>query len=134
MCQHQMYAQDPPTQEWYSFKIHKNGLLLTDTLVKFSVQADLFFNGEYIYGFPVAFLSDDDSLEAAKPGDIITFELNSITQDYYDFIVSAQSEIFGSNPLFGGPPANVTTNLQEEGVGIFTATSITRITDTIPGQ
>lgn len=127
-----MYGQDPPTKEWYNYKIYKNGVLLNDTLIKFMVQADDFFNGQYIYGLPVGFLDDDNPAESAISGDSITFELNCITREYYDFIVSAQSEIFGSNPLFGGPPANVESNLENGALGIFTATSLYSISDTIP--
>jgi hypothetical protein len=126
-----MYGYDPPTKEWYSYKMIKNGILLTDTLIKFSVQSDDFFNGQYVFGFPVGFLNDSVSSEAAAPGDKITFELNSITRDYYDFISSAQSEIFGSNPMFGGPPANVRTNLNNGALGIFTATTFLSVSDTI---
>lgn len=126
-----MYGSDPPTKEWYAYKLLKNGVLLNDTLIKFSVQSDDFFNGQYVFGFPVGFLNDSTSSEAAFPGDTITFELNSITRDYYDFITSAQSEIFGSNPLFGGPPANVRTNLDKGALGIFTATTFLSVSDTV---
>jgi hypothetical protein len=44
----------------------------------------------------------------------------------------AQSEIFGNNPLFSGPPANVSTNLENGAVGIFTAYSIERVSKIIP--
>jgi hypothetical protein len=126
-----MYAFDPPTKEWYNYKMLKNGVLLNDTLIKFSVQPDDFFNGQYVFGFPVGFLSDSTSSEAAFPGDTITFELNSITRDYYDFIVSAQSEIFGSNPMFGGPPANVKTNLDKGALGVFTSSTFLSVSDSI---
>ena len=55
-----MYALDPPSREWYNFKLWKNSDLLTDTLIKYSVQPDDFFNGIYIFGLPVGFLSDED--------------------------------------------------------------------------
>jgi len=127
-----MYARDSPEREWYNYKIYKNGVLLNDTLIKYTVQSDEFFNGQYIYGLPVGFLNDDNPVESAIPGDTIIFELNSITREFYEFIVSAQSEIYGSNPLFGGPPSNVATNLENGALGIFTATALYTISDTIP--
>ena len=48
-----IYALDPPSREWYSFKIWRNNDLLTDSLSKYSVQTDDFYNGDYIYGLPV---------------------------------------------------------------------------------
>jgi hypothetical protein len=122
-----MYAQDLPSREWYNFKIWKNSDLLTDTLSKFAVQPDDFFNGSYIYGLPVGFLWDDDPREALQPGDSVTLELNSIEKAYYDFVVDAQLEIMGNNPLFSGPPANVRSNIDNGGKGIFTAYSAHRV-------
>ncbi len=122
-----MYALDPPSREWYSFKIWKNSDLLTDTLSKFSVQPDDFFNGTYIYGLPVGFLWDEDPREALVPGDTVTLELNSIDQDYYNFIMDAQLEIMGNNPLFSGPAANVRSNIDNQGQGIFTAYPVQKV-------
>ncbi len=127
-----MYALDPPSREWYNFKLWKNSDLLADTLIKYSVQPDDFFNGIYIFGLPVGFLSDEDPREALVEGDTVTFELNSIDQNYYNFVVDAQLEIFGNNPLFSGPPANVRSNVKEVGQGIFTAYSIQRISRLAP--
>jgi hypothetical protein len=127
-----MYAFDPPEREWYNYKLWRNGDMLTDTLIKYSVQPDDFFNDSYTSGLPVGFLSDDDPREAVQAGDTITFELNSITQDYYNFVVDAQLEIMGNNPLFSGPPANVRSNIQEGGEGIFTAYSIQRVSTILP--
>lgn len=127
-----LYALDPPSREWYNFKIWKNSDLLTDTLIKYSVQSDDFFNGNYIFGLPVGFLSDDEPREALQEGDTVTFELNSIDQEYYNFVTDAQLEIFGNNPLFSGPPANVSSNIKNGGQGVFTAYSIERISRTVP--
>ena len=65
-------------------------------------------------------------------GDTVTFELNSIDQNYYNFVVDAQLEIFGNNPLFSGPPANIRSNIKEGGQGVFTAFSIQRISRLAP--
>jgi len=127
-----MYAQDLPSREWYNFKIWKNSDFLTDTLSKYSVQPDDFFNGSYIYGLPVGFFWDDDPREALHPGDTVTLELNSIEKAYYDFVVDAQLEIMGNNPLFSGPPANVRSNIDNGGKGIFTAYSAHRVSAIVP--
>ena len=129
-----MYAFDPPERNWYSFKIWKNQDLLTDTLSKYFIQSDDFFNGTYIYGLPVGFLIDDDPREAAQPGDTITFELNAIDQAYFNFIAEAQLEIAGNNPLFSGPAANISTNIDNGAQGIFAAYSVQRVSVIIPKE
>jgi hypothetical protein len=129
-----MYAFDPPERNWYSFKLWRNGELLTDTLSKFNIQSDDFFNGTYIFGLPVGFLSDDDPREASGPGDTITFELNAIDEPYYEFIFDAQLEIAGNNPLFSGPPANIRSNIENGGQGIFAAYAVQRVSVVIPEE
>ncbi len=129
-----MYGLDPPERNWYSFKIWKNRNLLTDTLSKYSIQNDDFFNGTYIYGLPVGFLLDEVPGEAAVPGDTITFELNAIDRSYYDFLADAQLEIAGNNPLFSGPPANIRSNIEFDAQGVFAAYSIQRISVVIPEE
>ena len=70
---------------------------------------------------------DEDPREALMPGDTVTLELNSIDLDYYNFIVDAQLEIMGNNPLFSGPAANVRSNIDNQGKGIFTAYPVQRV-------
>lgn len=113
-------------RDWFGFRIRKNGILLTDSLSTYTVLADDLFNSGYLPGFPVGFLSDDDPRQRVYPGDIITFELESIDQAYYDFINDAQLEMMGSIPLFSGPPANIRSNISNGGMGIFAAYSILR--------
>lgn len=127
-----MYGQDPPTREWYSYKIWKNSDLLTDTLSKYSVQPDDFYNGTYIYGLPIGFLWEGDPREALQPGDTVTFELQSVEQAYYNFVLDAQLEIMGNNPLFSGPSANVRSNIDNGGKGIFATYSVERVSAILP--
>ena len=50
------YVQDPPTEDFYRFMISKNREMLTDTLNEWFVTDDRFFNGNYAYGAPIAYL------------------------------------------------------------------------------
>lgn len=128
-----MYGSHPPEQkDWFSFKFIKNGDLLTDTLMKYTVLADDLFDDGGFNGLPVGFLNDDDPRQAVHPGDTVTLEMNSIEQVFYDFISEAQLEIAGNNPLFSGPPANVRTNISNGGMGIFAAYYLERAS-AIPG-
>lgn len=122
-----MYAYHPTEQrDWFGFKLEKNGVPLTNTLSEYGTLSDDIFDSGYFPGLPVGFLSDDESEQAVTPGDTITLELNCIDEAYYNFVNAAQLEIFGYNPLFTGPSANVTSNLNNEAFGIFAAYSIQR--------
>ncbi|MDF1572385.1 MAG: DUF4249 domain-containing protein [Bacteroidales bacterium] len=127
-----IWSPDPPGVNYYNFKLWRNNELLNKRLSDYTVQPDDLFPDNYISGLPIGFLNDDEEDEVVVPGDTITLEVNSITEEYYNFITEAQNEIFGNNPLFSGPPANVSTNLENGAVGIFTAYSIERVSKIIP--
>jgi len=120
------YIQDPPTTDFYRFMIAKNGRSITDTLDEWFVTDDRFFNGNYAYGAPIAYLRQDNGDEILHVGDTVAVEINSIGAEYANFIWDAQSEIRGSNPLFSGPPANVKGNITNGAAGFFAAYSASR--------
>lgn len=120
------FVQEPPTVDFYRFLLFKDQVLLTDTLDEWLITDDLFFNGNYTNGLPIAYLDQGNPDEGLQPGDIITTEVNNIGNEYYNFLVEAQTELFGSNPLFSGPPANIKGNINNGGFGFFTAYSVTR--------
>lgn len=122
-----LYARDPAeTVDFYAFKVARNGILQTDSLSEIIIQDDILFNGNYTYGIQVQYLNDAKEGEKVLPGDTITFLMFGITRDYYNFIMEARTELFGSNPLFSGPPANVSSNLSNGAIGFFTAVNIKR--------
>jgi hypothetical protein len=120
------YVQEPPTVDFYRFLIYRNQKLVTDTLNEWFVTDDKFFNGNYTNGASVAYLQQGSPEEGLRPGDRVTLEVNSIGKAYYTFVTEAQAEIRGSNPLFSGPPSNVTGNITNGAVGFFSAHSVTR--------
>ncbi|MFC2116646.1 DUF4249 domain-containing protein [Bacteroidota bacterium] len=122
----QIYAWDSPRRDWYAFKVHRNDKLITDTLSELWVQNDEFFNGNYTYGITSQFLSMDKPDEILEIGDTVTFEINGITEEYYNYIIEAQSQIYSQIPLFSGPPANIRTNMDNGAIGFFVAYAIHR--------
>ncbi|RLD45691.1 MAG: hypothetical protein DRI89_00420 [Bacteroidetes bacterium] len=115
----EFYGYDPPGPNFYMFNGLRNGTLLTDTVWKMTVTDDKLFDGNYVYGAYVMVL---DSSEL-KPSDQFTLVTSSITEEYYIFIIELQTEISMNIPLFSGPPANVSTNLNKGAVGYFAAFS-----------
>lgn len=120
------YMLEPPTVDFYRFMVSRNHTLITDTLNEWFVTDDIFFNGNYTNGATVAYLQQENPGEALFQGDTVTVEVNGITKEYAAFVSSAQSELFGSNPLFSGPPANLKSNVSNGAMGFFTAHSATR--------
>jgi hypothetical protein len=119
-------VQDPPTTDFYRFVIARNWVSLTDTLDEWFVTDDRFFNGNYAYDAPVAYLEQGKNDEGLSTGDTVIVEINNIGSDYANFIWQAQAELMGSNPLFSGPPANVKGNISNGAAGFFAAYSASR--------
>ncbi len=118
------YAWDPPTTNFYMFKIYKNGVLATDSINEVIVTDDRFFNGNYTNGVGVGYLSENDPTEVISTGDTITMEINGITEEYYKFIMAVQIETGYKNPLFSGPPANIKGNISNGAIGYFAACAV----------
>jgi hypothetical protein len=122
----QIFAWEPPTTDFYQFRVLKNDTLVTDTINHVCISDDRFFNGNYTNGIMVGFLDEEKPDEIVKPCDKITLEMSSITREYYDFIFELQDQTFEyRNPLFSGPPANISTNI-ENGSGFFASYSVVR--------
>lgn len=121
------YAQEPASfGDFYLFKYYINGVLSTDTLSENVFTDDATVNGNYINGLEIYFIQD------ANSGDTITIEAQSITEEYYDFIISFMLETEWQAGAFGGPPANVQTNISNNALGFFSTTSNSYITFILP--
>jgi len=121
-----IYAFEPSTVDFYTFHIIKNGKMITDTITEIGISDDRFFSGNYTYGAPVYYLQEENPDEAVNPGDTITLMMSGITKEYYNFVIELMDETFEfRNPLFSGPPANVSTNISNGAVGFFAAYSNT---------
>jgi len=113
----EFYGYDPPGPNFYMFNALRNGALITDTIWKVTISDDKLIDGNYIYGALVMALDGSD----LKTGDHFTLITSSITEEYYNYILELQTEISLNIPIFSGPPANISTNLNEGAVGYFAA-------------
>jgi len=128
-----LFAQDLPGQKnIYSIFVAINDSVVNSNIRRFFIMDNVFFRGQYINGVACYYLNQDPNHEYRNEilhvGDKVTLNINAISQEYASFVSNVQSEIRGSNPIFGGPPANVPTNIQrinpKDGiapVGFFTA-------------
>lgn len=112
-----LYAWEPPTTDFYMFNGMRNGRLITDSVSRVNISDDRFFNGNYTSGAVVLVLDKDE----LQPGDVFTLVLSNITEEYANYILGLQLEIRPHDPMFSGPPANVSTNLNNDAVGYFAA-------------
>lgn len=127
-----LFAKDPKEQEnFYAFKAYINGKLDTDTLSNHTSTDDRFFNGKVTNGVIVFFFEELDKI---KNNDTVTLEMMSVNKNYMDFIVSVQTAVQGSNPLFSGPPANIYTNFKNGALGFFAAYAPTRKSTIVKNQ
>jgi len=129
-------ALEPETPDnYYLWKIYRNGVLETDTISELYFSDDLFINGYYMYNAEVGVIP------AVNVGDTITLEMQSITEDYFDYLSQVLTVTEWNLGPFGGQPANPNGNIYEtiddgennnNPVGFFLAYSNYQITDTIP--
>lgn len=126
------FFRDSPMPDYYRFLIYRNGVLVTDTLNEWHVSDDQFFNGKYLLGITLGWLQQHREDEVLKAGDRVTAEVDAIEKGFSEFIWGARFNLYGSNPLFNGPPANVKGNINNGAIGYFAAYSLSRTTLTVP--
>jgi hypothetical protein len=140
-----IYAQDPPeTDDYYLFKFYINDSITNDRVSRFIIAGDELFNGEYLNGVNIYYFEDltdenvvrknenNDAVYMASPGDRIRLQTMNIEKGYFQFIEQCTSEMYGENPMFGGPPSNITTNISNGAVGYFTGYCIHETSTVIP--
>jgi hypothetical protein len=116
-----LYAQDPPSRDFYKFLIYVNQMLISDSLQKVFVVDDRLFNGNYTNGIGVGFISAEREDNSLYPGDTVTLMIANLTEEHANFIWTARIESGFNTPLFSGPPANVQGNVSNGAIGFFAA-------------
>lgn len=137
-----LYAQDPPTTDYYLANYRVNDSLATAKLSMHTVLKDDFINGQYLQGLSISLFKDltyeieegedwEDDRVYLKEGDTLTLEFSRIEKGYYHFISQCQREMNGENPFFGAPASNIETNISNGGTGFFTSYCIDRTTTVV---
>ena len=109
----EVFAKDPPGDNFYLLVVYKNGVPLNDTLTRLLLLDNQMIsqNNIELEGLPMAFVSDS-SWMAVKQGDIIELEIRGVSEEYYRYIHEFGNVYGGTNPMFGGAPANVRGNVK----------------------
>jgi len=132
MWEVKLWLQDPPTTDFYRIELLRNNAVITSNIGKWITSDDVFFNGQYLSGTTIAFLSQNRESEKLVSGDVLGVKLFRISREYYNFIEDVKTELRGSNPLFSGPGANVRGNISNGAIGFFTAYPVSRVSYKIP--
>ena len=132
-----LYGVETPGQDFYLCKYTVNDSLVREKISEYQVLDDKLFNNQYIDGITLTFFDDiteweTDSEENRKrsvylrSGDKVGLQMSRIPEGYFNFINQCRRGMNGSNPFFGGPPANITTNISNGGVGYFSGYCINK--------
>lgn len=121
-----LFSEDQAeTDDYYLFKVYKNGILYTDSIHNYWTMDDRFFNGDDING-PMAQYFDEEKGELVEKGDTITLEMAGITKAYYDYVNGVLLETREKVPLFSGPSVNLKGNISNGALGFFAVMEVER--------
>jgi hypothetical protein len=131
-----LHFQDPPEKNHYLVNVIYNDSLLNAKLSRYIISDDKIFDGQagkmMIFRFYEEQEQETDTEGIREysvslyPGDTVITETCTITKEYFDFIDQCQKEQGGEVPIFGGPAANIATNISNGGLGFFTGYCIFR--------
>ncbi|MDR0698989.1 MAG: DUF4249 domain-containing protein [Tannerella sp.] len=143
-----IYMQDPPeTKDFYLFRFYVNDTLSNSRLSDYIVANDEFINGSYVESAVYYFedITDENVVKKnegndnplkedymVSSGDRIRLQFLNIEEGYYTFINECITEMRGKNPMFGGPPSNISTNLSGGAVGFFSGYCVREATTVVP--
>ncbi len=95
--------------DFYKWNLYMNDVLFSDTLNKTAFSDDELLDGNYIAEADIFVLEPKD-----VPSDTTIFlvEMESITEEYYDYLIEVMSETTWRGGPFDPTPANVSTNIK----------------------
>lgn len=129
-----VWMQDPPVERnYYLIKAYRNDTCVTDSIQLWGAFSDEIFNGYSLNNVTFLTLQDIPS-QRLSLNDKVMLVVSGISEDYMYFIKDVIDEYWGRNPLFGGQPANVRTNVSlispvdgvQKAHGFFAAYSTSR--------
>jgi hypothetical protein len=115
------FPEPAQRENFYLFNLYVNDTLKTVRPRSKGLLSDR--NLENYVSLSVLNISKSDIRE----GDILTLEMRSISEEYFNFytIFFFQTDLSG-NPFAGAPPANIPTNLSQGARGFFQVSAIER--------
>lgn len=132
-----LYLNTDPDGDWYDILIWTTELqgyghfycwrtLINDVYLKDTLSEIYFDNDEYLgdglsfEAFPIEWIWAD----LVSSGDTVTLEQHNISAQTYDIFEAILRETEWKGDIFDAPPANVPTNLNNGGLGVFVVSSM----------
>lgn len=116
------YGPEPEgVGDFYLWNLYINDVLYTDTIFETVFTDDEFVDGNYISGFEIFFVAEQDI-----PADsaVIRLEMYSISEEYYLFLIGLMLETKWRGSPWDGPPASVPSNISNGAKGYFRASDM----------
>ncbi len=126
------YFQDSVSEDYYMSWYSKDDTLRNYLSSERYLIEDKIINGEYFEGAALGILFGDEA--KFIPGSRFEVSLSNINEIHYNFITDFAAEASGQNPLFSGPPANISTNLNNDAVGFFATYSTQMAVYIVPAK
>lgn len=138
-------VMEPIGKNYYLYRYYVNEELQLNKISKYYITDDSMFDGQYISNISFGTFHhikdtidyDDDKIKNMTfftPGDKIEIEMSEISKLHYNFIYQCQKEMSGENPMFGGPAANIISNIKGGACGFFGAFNGGRATAIVPTE
>lgn len=127
-----IYAQDPPTKEYYGFSYAVNGKVYEDSIDNIFLFPDDFSAGLYLRGVSMYFFPEPvdeirDLLKVVvKEGDVLTLIGYSFTKGYNDYIGQVRDALSSNIPVFSAAPSNIRGNVSNDAFGYFAVYAVGR--------
>jgi hypothetical protein len=101
---------------YYVWRTLNNSIYIKDTLSEISLESDEYLgDGLEFEAFPI------ESVKAAdvNSGDTLKLEQHNISKQTYDSFIAILSETEWRGGIFDSPPANIPSNVSNNGLGVF---------------
>ncbi|MEX1000995.1 MAG: DUF4249 domain-containing protein [Crocinitomicaceae bacterium] len=114
---------------YYCWRIKRNGEYLTDTLSEITIESDEYLgDGLEFNAFPIDYIS----INEVNSGDTLTLEQHNISKQTYDAFIGILSETEWKGGIFDTPPANIPSNVNNNGLGVFVVSAMVKKSVIVP--
>lgn len=114
---------------YYVWRTLNNNIYLKDTLSEIEIESDEYLgDGLEFNNFPI------ESIGASQvnSGDTLTLEQHNISRQTYDAFMAILAETEWRGGIFDSPPANIPSNISNDGLGVFVVSSMVKQSVIVP--
>lgn len=114
---------------YYCWRVKRNGEYVTDTLSEITIESDEYLgDGLDFFSFPIEYISADK----VNSGDTLTLEQHNISLQTYQAFIGILSETEWKGGIFDAPPANIPSNVSNNGLGYFVTSAMVKKEAIVP--